>query len=599
MVAFRKEESKDTPKQKLNRATATKPWWRNPVINRRAWTWEDSSNISHSGAWWQHAIIYQISPWSFMDSDHNGVGDLQGILSKMDYIASLGVDAIWLCPIFEAAMDDFGYDVTGMLDVDPLFGSMDDFDILLDVAHSLGLKILIDQVWNHTSHKHPWFVESRKSRDNPRADWYVWADSPDECSPPNNWVSAFMGKSAWEWDSHRGQYYFYNFLPSQPELNWHNPDVVDAILKRAKFWLDRGVDGFRLDAINFYIHDAELRDNPPRSEDAPKPEGVDPDNPMVDYEFKYNFCRPENLDLLKPIRELVDQYPGVVTLGEVTLCEDSVELSSQYVDGPDRLHMAYNSALLIDESMTADLMRRTMKRVQKHFTHGGQCWMVGNHDYGRLRSRWTGTDINGQPYTAEFYQMMAAVLLSLPGAFCLYQGDELGLPEAQIPKDIPEDEIKDPFGQALYPMVPGRDGSRTPMPWVGDALHCGFTPAEKPWLPIPKRHVSLAVDVQNRDPDSFLNTWRRLLHWRKQQPALIAGSFKLLDTDDPLFGFIREYAEQRLLCLFNISNGEIVYELKKYGACDPAQNLGFDFHKIGDRLELPPFGVFFANLPLS
>lgn len=580
--------------------TQDQQWWRHPVINRRAWTWEDSNNMRHNGQWWQHAVIYQISPMSFMDSDGDGLGDIHGIISKMDYISALGVDAIWLCPVFEAEMEDFGYDVTDMMEIDPLFGDMRDFDRLLEIAHTFGLKVLIDQVWSHTSDKHPWFVESRKNRENPKSDWYVWADpQPDGCSPPNNWVSAFMGKTAWEWDAHREQYYLYNFLPSQPDLNWHNPEVIEAILNRAQFWLDRGVDGFRMDAVNFYIHDAKLRNNPPRPDDAPLPDGIDPDNPMVDYEFKYNFCRPENLDVLKPLRELVDRYPGAMMLGEVTLCEDSVELSSQYIQGDDRLHAAYNSALLVEEPMTADLMRRIMTKVQKHFTQGGQCWMVGNHDYGRLQSRWTGKDEKGQPYPSEFYHMMAALLLCLPGGFCLYQGDELGLPEAKIPKDIPEHKIQDPFGQALYPIVPGRDGSRTPMPWKAGEPHAGFTDAEEPWLPIPKKHLNRAVDVQTHEPKSMLNTWRRLLHWRQCQPALIAGDFRQLDTDDPLYGFVREYAEQRLLCLFNISDRPAKYHLLDDVESETVLGLEFDVERHEGTVELPPYGCFFANIPVK
>jgi alpha-glucosidase len=573
-------------------------WWRNPVINRRAWTWEDAANIQHSGEWWQHAIIYQIYPCSFYDTDGDGLGDLQGVISKLDYIASLGVDAIWLSPVFESPMEDWGYDVTDMFDIDPAFGNLQDFDRLVQIAHVFGLKIIIDQVWNHTSDKHPWFVESRKSRDSKKADWYVWADAKEDGSPPNNWLSAFMGRSAWQWDEQRSQYYLYNFLPSQPELNWHNPEVVDAILKRAKFWLDRGIDGFRLDAVNFYVHDEQLRDNPKRPKDASLPDGVDPDNPMVQYLFKYNFCRPENLELLQPIRELIERYPGVMTLGEVTLCEDSIELSGQYVEGDERLHMAYNSALLAEEPMTAKFMRQITERVQHHFRHGGQCWIVGNHDYGRLKSRWTGMDENGQPYSDSFYHMMAALLLSLPGAFCLYQGDELGLTEAQIPKDIPEAKIQDPFGQALYPVVPGRDGSRTPMPWTEETPNCGFTEAGEPWLPIPKKHFSHAVSAQNNDPNSLLNTWRRLLHWRKQQPALIAGTFESIETDEPIFGFIREYAEQRLLCLFNMSSETVEYDLSDYEECMPAAEVNFILDGANrDWVRIPSYGVFFGNIP--
>lgn len=573
-------------------------WWRNPVINRRAWTWEDAHNMQHYGKWWQNAVIYQIYPLSFKDTDGNGFGDLKGIIAKMDYIASLGVDAIWLSPILESPMEDMGYDVTDMMDIDPIFGDLKDFDRLLEVSHSFGLKVIMDQVWSHTSDKHPWFVESRSSRHNSKADWYVWAEAKPDGSPPNNWFSSFTGESGWHWDEVRQQYYFANFLPCQPDLNWHNPEVIDAILKRAKFWLKRGVDGFRLDAVNFFTHDPQLRDNPPRPKDAPYPDGIPPDNPMVQQLFKYHFCRPETLDVLKPLRELVNEYSGVVTLGEVTLCEDSIALSGEYVAGDDRLHLAYNSALLVEEPLTAQLMQDIVKRVQKHFPQGGQCWMLGNHDYGRLRSRWTGVDLEGQPYPDEFYHLMAALLLSLPGALCLYQGDELGLPEAKIPKDIPEHRIQDPFGRALYPTILGRDGSRTPMPWSRSDPNGGFSEAEEPWLPIPKKHLSFAVEVQNEDPESLLNTWRRLLHWRKQQPALMAGNFQPLeDAKDPLFGFIREYAEQRLLCLFNISDQPAEYDLAQNAECESVIGLSRAVLRSDDHINLPPYSYYFAHLP--
>lgn len=580
-------------------STKVDQWWRNPVINRRAWTWEDDNNMQHQGEWWQHAVIYQISPLSFLDSDGNGVGDLGGIISKLDYIAALGVDAIWLCPIYESPLDDFGYDVTDMRAIDSIFGTLEDFDRLLEVAHALELKVIIDQIWSHTSDQHPWFIESRSSRDNPKSDWYVWADPKPDGSPPNNWLSAFMGQSAWHWVPEREQFYFYNFLSSQPDLNWHNPHVVDALLTRAKFWLDRGVDGFRLDAPNFYLHDPQLRDNPPRPKNAPQPDGVSSDNPMVRQMFEYNFCRPETLEAFKPVRELIDQYPSVMTLGEVTLCDDSIALASEYVSGDDRLHLAYHSALLIDEPISATIMHRMMEKVLNHFESGGDCWMVGNHDYGRLRSRWTGKDASGEPYPENFYHMITALLLSLPGAFCLYQGDELGLAEAMIPEDITKEEIQDPFGKALFPAIVGRDGSRTPMPWKADEPNAGFTTAEKPWLPIPQDHYERAVDRQQSDPGSLLNTWRRLLHWRKKQPALEAGTVDLLNLEEPLFGFIREYAEQRLLCLFNISDTSAQYDLSSFGDYKPVNGLRFEFDIHSDMLKLPEHGVFFAELPSS
>jgi len=551
----------------------------------------------HNKQWWKNAVIYQISPWSFKDTTENGKGDLKGIIEKFDYIAALGVDAIWLTPIFQSPMNDLAYDITDMRKVDPMFGTLEDFERLLNLSHTLGIKVMLDQVWNHTSDQHPWFQESKKSRDNPKADWYVWGDPKEDGSPPNNWLSAFMGESAWQWSGERQQFYFYNFLPSQPDLNWHNPEVVDALMQRAKFWLELGIDGFRIDAPNFFLHDAQLRDNPPRPDDASLPDGVAPDNPIVRQLFKYNFCREEILDTLKPIRELVDQYPGVITLAEVTFCEDSIVLSSQYV-GANKLHIAYNSALLVDEPISAKLMRDTLNKVQHYFSDGGNCWIVGNHDYGRLKSCWTGKDVNGKPYPDEFYHAIAAMLLSMPGAFCLYQGDELGLPEAGIPEDIPPEEIKDPFGKALYPEVPGRDGSRTPMPWQFNAAHAGFTVAKHAWLPVPDDHFSLAANVQEPDPNSLLNTWRRLMHWRQDQPALIKGmtNAKVLETDEPLFAFIRESEEQRLLCMFNLGDMPVKYDLSAYPDCQEVKGSGFTTDRSGDQLKIPAYGVFFGEL---
>jgi len=321
------------------------------------------------------------------------------------------------------------------------------------------------------------------------------------------------------------------------------------------------VDGFRIDAPNFFIHDPELRDVPLRPEGSPWPDGIDPENPMAKMMFKYSFCRPEALDVLKPIRELINQYPDTVTLAEVTLCEDSILLSSQYVQGNERAHLAYNSALLVEESISATLMRRTLEKVEQHFTDGGNCWIVGNHDYGRLRSRWLGKDASGTPYPETFYHQAAAMLVTMPGALCLYQGDELGLSEARIPEDISVNQIQDPFGKALYPDVVGRDGSRTPMPWQATAISAGFSTHEDAWLPIPDVHRSRAVDAQNQDPSSLLNTWRRLLHWRKNQPAVMQGDCEILDTEEPIFAFIREAPQQRLLCIFNLSPDTAHFDL--------------------------------------
>lgn len=578
---------------------ANKTWWRVPVINRRDWQWEDENQATQDGEWWQNAVIYQITPWSFLDTDGDGKGDLNGIVERLDYLASLGIDAIWLTPIYESPMDDLGYDITDMRAIGEMFGTMEDFQRLLEIAHAMKLKVIVDQVWNHTSNKHPWFQESRSSRDNPKADWYVWADPKPDGSPPNNWLSSFTGKSAWQWEKQRGQYYLYNFLESQPDLNWHSDEVVEAMLDVAKFWLDIGVDGLRIDAVNYFLHDEQLRDNPPRPEDADWPDGVPQDNPLTSQILKYGFNRPETLERIRPIRELVDQYPGVVTLGETTLCEDSIALASQYTQGRDRLHISYHSGLLIDQPMTADLMRDMLAKVDHCFVDGGTCWIVGNHDYGRLRSRWTGKDVNGNPYPDEFFHMMAALLLSLPGAFCLWQGDELGLPVAEIPGDIDPDEIKDPFGKALYPEVKGRDDSRTPMPWTPEAPCSGFTTAEKPWLPIPEEHLARSVQNQHRDGRSLLNTWRRLLHWRRDQPALEAGHLDLLESKDTVLAFSRYYAEQHILCVFNISDEPAHYDLSPFADYRAVRALNYDFRLDGDEVVLPAYGVFFASLNRS
>lgn len=573
-----------------------KNWWLVPVINRRDWQWEDDNNATQDGAWWQNAVIYQITPWSFFDTNGDGKGELNGIVERLDYIASLGVDAIWLTPIYESPMKDLGYDITDMREIGDAFGTMADFQRLLDVAHTMKLKVIVDQVWNHTSDQHPWFQASRSSRDNDKADWYVWADAKPDGSPPNNWLSAFMGSCAWKWKPQREQYYLFNFLESQPDLNWHNDQVLEAILARAKFWLDLGVDGLRVDAVNFFMHDEQLRDNPLRPDDAPLPDGVPPDNPLSDQILKYSFNRPETLERIKPIRDLINQYPGVMTLGEVTLCEDSIELASQYTAGTERLHLAYQSSLLVEQPMTAQLMADILQKVVDNFIDGGTCWIVGNHDYGRLRSRWTGKDINGNPYPDKFFHMMAALLLSLPGAFCLWQGDELGLPVASIPEDISPEEIKDPFGKALYPDVVGRDGSRTPMPWTSEPPSAGFTTAEKPWLTVPHSHLERSVRRQHGDRNSLLNTWRRLLHWRKNQPALEAGKLNLLEVKDTVLAFSRCYADQHLLCLFNIGDEPAPYDLGRFQPCQAVRGLEFDFSLEGSEVVLSPYGVFFGLL---
>lgn len=310
-------------------------------------------------SWWRGAVIYQIYPRSLMDSNGDGVGDLQGIISKLDYIASLNVDAIWISPFFKSPMKDFGYDISDYRAIDPLFGTMADFDELIDKAHGLGIKVIIDQVLSHTSDQHAWFSESRQSRDNAKQDWYVWADPNPDGTAPNNWLAIFGG-CAWEWEPRRQQYYLHNFLTSQPDLNFHNPDVRQAVLDNVKFWLDKGVDGFRLDAITFCYHDEQLRDNPPKPEDKRQGRGFSEDNPYAYQYHYYNNTRPQTVGFIEELRALINQYPGVVTLGEVS-SEDSLATMAEYTQGDDRLHMAYSFELLTDDFSPA-YIRHTVDR---------------------------------------------------------------------------------------------------------------------------------------------------------------------------------------------------------------------------------------------
>jgi len=536
--------------------------------------------------WWQGAVIYQIYPRSFLDSNADGVGDLPGITRKLDYIAGLGVDAIWISPFFKSPMKDFGYDISNYRAVDPLFGSLENFDHLLETAHERGLRVLIDQVLSHTSDQHPWFQESRQSRGNPKADWYVWADPKPDGTPPNNWLAVFGGH-AWEWEPRRGQYYLHNFLASQPDLNFHNPQVRAQMLKEVAFWLDRGVDGMRLDVVNYYFHDAQLRDNPAKPVTERGWAGTTTDNPYAFQYHYYNHTRPENLDFLRELRRLVDSYPGRVTLGEVG-AEDSLRTMAEYISGTDRLHLAYSFDLLT-ENFSTQHVRETVETLESQLTGGWPCWSTGNHDVVRVMSRWGG----GQNPEA-LAKLYNALLLSLRGCACSYQGEELGLTQA----DIPRERLQDPFGIAFWPRFKGRDGCRTPMPWRAQAPNAGFTGADAPWLPIPDEHRTLAVDRQEGQSDSVLNAYRQLLHWRKGQPALRWGSIEFLPAPEGQLLLLRKHPDQRLLVALNFAGEPAQVNLEDLNPGQPLEGPGLPQGRIErSRLELPAYGACYAPLP--
>lgn len=498
------------------------------------------TGLSPDPDWWRGAVIYQIYPRSFQDSNGDGVGDLHGIRTRLDHIAGLGVDAIWISPFFRSPMADFGYDISDYRDVDPIFGSLADFDALLADAHARGLRIMIDQVLSHSSDRHPWFVESRYSRDNPRADWYVWAEPKPDGTPPNNWLSVFGGP-AWEWDSRRRQYYLHNFLASQPDLNHLNPEVADAILADVEFWLRRGVDGLRLDAINFCCHDARLRDNPPRTGLAEGGIGVRPDNPYAWQSHVYDKSRPETLAFVERLRALLDRYPGRVSLGEIG-CDQSLKTMADYTAAGRRLHMAYSFDLLTAECDTA-FLRRTVEALEAEFAAGGgwPCWSIGNHDVVRVATRWG--DGGAQPARA---QVQLAFLCALRGSLCLYQGEELGLPEAELAYE----DLVDPYGIRFWPEFRGRDGCRTPLPWIAAAPNAGFT-SGKPWLPLSPAHAPLAVDAQMHDPGSVLHACRALLALRRRQPALRRGAIRFQDAPDGTLLIERGSGADTLLVALN------------------------------------------------
>jgi alpha-glucosidase len=492
-------------------------------------------SIQTTREWWRGAAIYQIYPRSFADTNGDGIGDLPGITAHLDHVASLGVDATWLSPFFTSPMLDFGYDVADYCDVDPIFGTLADFDALVARAHALGLKVLIDQVYSHSSDRHPWFLESRADRTNPKADWYVWADARADGSPPNNWQSVFGGP-AWTWSAPRQQYYMHNFLPEQPQLHMHLPAVQDAMLDVAKFWLDRGVDGFRIDAINFSMHDPALTDNPPA------PPG--PRTRSFDFQLHvHNQSQPEIPAFLERLRTLLDRYGATFTVAEVGGPSPEAEMHA-FTQGDNRLNSAYGFNFLYADKLTPALVRDALAQWPDTPGTGWPSWAFENHDAPRAISRWAAPE-----HRDAFARMKLMLLVSLRGNIFLYNGEELGLTQV----DIPFEALRDPEAIANWPLTLSRDGARTPMPWRGDANdHAGFS-SGAPWLPIGADHLALAVDRQDRDPDSLLNLTRHLLAFRHASDALMRGDARVIEASETVLAIERATADETMLCVFNMS----------------------------------------------
>jgi alpha-glucosidase len=486
--------------------------------------------------WWQHGIIYQIYPRSFMDSNGDGIGDLPGIRSKLDYLKWLGVDTVWLSPIYPSPMVDFGYDVSDYTAIHPMFGSMGDFEKLLAETHRHGLKLILDLVPNHTSEQHPWFLESRSSRSNPKRDWYLWREPSTGGSPPNNWLSYFGG-SAWHFDEHTGQYYYHSYLKEQPDLNWRNPEVQSAMFDVLRFWLDKGVDGFRLDAIWNLIKDHEFRDNPPN------PSFQSGDWPYSARRPVYSSDRPEIHDILRRMRRVADEYEERVLLGEIYLPMDRV-VTYYGVQGPE-LQLPSNFQLILLD-WNAPKLAETIEAYETLLPpNGWPNWVLGNHDQPRVATRIGGKQA----------RVATMLLLTLRGTPILYYGEEIGM--TNVP--IPPEQVLDPWEKNTPGLGLGRDPVRTPMQWDGGE-NAGFTTAA-PWLPVAEDFPSRNVEVRRRDQTSILQLYRSLIALRRSKPALTGGTYQSVETSGDLLAFQRHSEEQRFLVVLNLGTQAQTLEL--------------------------------------
>ncbi|TNC50439.1 DUF3459 domain-containing protein [Rubellimicrobium rubrum] len=524
--------------------------------------------------WWRGAVIYQIYPRSYQDSDGDGIGDLAGIAQRLPHIARLGADAIWISPFFTSPMKDFGYDVSDYCDVDPMFGTLADFDRVVAVAHELGLRVMIDLVLSHTSDRHPWFVESRSSRDNAKSDWYVWADPKPDGTPPNNWLSIFGGP-AWHWHPGREQYYLHNFLVSQPDLNLHAPAVQDALLDVARFWLARGVDGFRLDTINFYFADRHLRDNPSLPRELRNDSIAPSVNPYNHQLHLFSKNQPENLEFLRRFRAELVPY-GAAAVGEVGDAQRGLEIMAEYTSGNDKVQMCYPFELLQPSRATAGFMAAAFDRLSRAAPDAWPCWSYSNHDTVRHITRWNLSDAGARAYTN--------LLMCLRGSVCLYQGEELGLPEA----DVAFEDLQDPYGIAFWPEFKGRDGARTPMVWDVSNQAAGFSTG-KPWLPVSPVHQPLAAAAQEQDDASMLAHYQRALAFRRRHPALRSGAQSPMIATGNVVQFVRIGGGEQVFVSVNLGDGSATVAVPQGSWRVAGQGLGIDVSEDATEVTLGPW----------
>ena len=489
--------------------------------------------------WWQQGIIYQIYPRSFQDSNDDGIGDLNGIIKRLDYLKWLGIKAVWISPVYPSPMADFGYDISDYTDIDPMFGTLQDIDNLLSEIHKRDMKLVLDLVPNHTSDQHPWFLESRSSRDNPKRDWYIWHDADEQGNPPNNWLSVFGG-SGWEWDEKTQQFYYHAFLKEQPDLNWRNPEVQEAMFDVMRFWLDKGVDGFRVDVMWHMIKDKQLRDNP-----------LNPDYKeyMSDYDRLmpvYSTDQPEVHEIVRKMREVLDAYNERMMIGEIYL--PIHKLVSYYGADNKGAHLPFNFLLL-----SIDWDARTIATAIDEYegalpAEGWPNWVLGNHDQTRITSR----------VGLAQAKVAAMLLLTLRGTPTIYYGDEIGMRSVAIPLEL----VQDPQGLNMPDKNLSRDPSRTPMHW-DESTHGGFT-SDEPWLPLDRTYKRNNVQRQKDDPFSFLSFYRKLIAFRQEEPSMMVGDYTPVYADRQIIAFIRALGEHnRFLVVLNLSHKPAYFQPKE------------------------------------
>ncbi|TGM84542.1 glycoside hydrolase family 13 protein [Leptospira levettii] len=541
-------------------------------------------------AWWKEAVIYQIYPRSFQDSNGDGIGDLEGIIQRLDYLAgskdSLGIDAIWLSPVYPSPMFDFGYDISDYEEIDPVFGDIQTFKRLLKEAHKRGIRIIMDLVVNHTSHLHPWFIESRSSVNSPKRDWYIWKQA-NHNGPPNNWLGAFGG-SGWEYDKRTGEYYFHSFLKEQPDLNWRNPDVEDAIFRMMKYWLDMGVDGFRLDVVNLYVKDEFFRNNASYFMKGPRP--------YDKQVHTYDRDRPEMHGILRRMRKLLDSYSEKrMFVGEIMQdFPGNVLLPATYCGRNDELHLAFNFMFLFSP-WKAERFYQIVKDFESAL--GEDNWpnyTLSNHDFPRHITRYEKGD-----ETLDRAKLAACMMLTLRGTPFLYYGEEIGMKRQKVPFN----KIQDPVGKRYWPFHPGRDPERIPMPWDGSDT-TGFTTG-KPWLPLYEDSNTLNVESQKQDPNSLFFTYKKLIQIRKDRKSLRKGKLKILLSDDKqALYYRRRDGKEETYIFLNFSSKPVrvsyprKWNLNQILFSSKNRNASFELEKeldTGDLILLPNEAVIFAK----